>query len=147
MITLPNRMTGGGSFGEYYPLSKGVGVKVLYRKYKTLKKAVNSATYKQALKEAQLLAMAQESGVVPRCYGVTIVKDGNKYGVGILMQHLGNKTLENASEHEMSKAYDEVNDALLDIGISHYDLHEHNIMKYRGKYYAIDFSPKCVMIN
>jgi tRNA A-37 threonylcarbamoyl transferase component Bud32 len=146
MINLPMFQTDGGSFGSYYQLSGAVGVKVLHGvRFTSMKKALASRTYRLAAKEASLLCQAEESGVVPKCYGVTLVKEGNKYGVGILMQHLGTKTLSMSGACE-SVAYDTVNEALREIGIVHDDLHNRNIMVYRGKYYAIDFSPNFVKI-
>lgn len=140
MITLPKYETSGGGYGSYYELSATVGVKVLHRKnFKSMKKALNSRLYREAMKESELLCMAFESGVVPRCYGVTLVKDDEGYGVGILMQHLGNKTLRDKGDR--TEAYDTIQDALEEVGLRHLDLHRGNMMVYRGKYYAIDFSP------
>jgi tRNA A-37 threonylcarbamoyl transferase component Bud32 len=143
MITLPEHNTSGGAFGTYYKLSPSVGIKVLKTRYPSIKKAVAGRAYKAATKEVELLSLAKESGVVPIVYGVTIVRDGSKYAVGILMQHLGDKTLDKL-QGKFTEAYDTVNDALLDIGIEHGDLHEQNIMYHRGKFYAIDFTPNFV---
>jgi tRNA A-37 threonylcarbamoyl transferase component Bud32 len=148
MITLrKKKKTGGGSYGSYYKISKTRGVKVLYSEgFTSKRKALTSEVYKDAKLEASLLKQAQATGIVPRCYGVTLVKKGKEYAVGIVMQHLGNKTLADSSYCETA-AYDEIMEKFEEFDIYHSDLHAENIMVYRGKIYAIDFSPDYVTIG
>jgi RIO-like serine/threonine protein kinase len=135
-----------GAHGRYVKLSPSLGIKVIHSPlFKSIAKAYKSHAYRQAKKEAELLTSAFESGVVPRCYGVTLVKIGNRFKVGVLMQHLGSTPISESDFYDqVSEAYDEINDSLMELGIYHNDLHEDNIMVYRGKFYAVDFSPKCV---
>lgn len=146
MIKMPRFETDGGSYGIYFELSASVGLKVIRtaKDFPTVAKAVSSRTFKRAQKEAELLDLAFETGVVPRCYGITIVKARRGYAVGILMQHLGHQTVEEAQE---SEAYDFITDALAEHGIKHKDLHRNNIMVYRGKFYAVDFDSRFVRVK
>lgn len=147
MITLPkNTKTPCGAYGTYFRVSRGRGIKILKGSWRSMQGAYNSHQFDMARQEAELLKIAEDSGVTPRCYGVRVVKRGTVYRVGILMQHLGNKTLADLGlpEHQRSDVYDRVNDALIHAGINHCDLHTRNIMFCDGKYYAIDFSPDCI---
>jgi RIO-like serine/threonine protein kinase len=92
--------------------------------------------------------MARDSGIVPRCYGVRIVRRGKSFRVGILMQHLGNKRLADLSlpDKKISGIYDKLHDGLISFGVEHKDLHDENIMFFKNKFYAIDFSPECVEV-
>lgn len=151
MITIPKTTdeTPSGAFGVYFKLREGKGIKVLEAKFRSQVAAYNSYEFDLAKEEAEILKAAQESGVVPKCYGVRIVRRGNGFHVGILMQHLGNKTLRKLRYNweKQSDIYDSLNDALEDVGVKHNDLHVDNIMYYRGKYYAIDFSPEVSSIE
>lgn len=151
MIRLPKRKTNvpQGAFGKYFQVTPTRGVKVLRGSFRNLESAYNSHIFDMAREESEILKVAQNSGVVPKCYGVRIVRRGNRYYVGILMQHLGNKRLSDmkVSVDKESQIYDDLNDALEDAGIGHNDLHAGNIMYYKGKYYAIDFSPDLSNVN
>lgn len=134
-----------GAHGIYYKLNNTLGVKIIRSKtFKTVREANKSRAHGRAIRESELLTEALESGVVPRCYGVTLVKVRNGYRVGILMQHLGNKRLAETEHIERGDIYEDIHEKLMELGIDHGDLHEDNIMVYRGKFYAIDFSPQCV---
>jgi RIO-like serine/threonine protein kinase len=149
MITIQENTGSGGAHGKYVKLSQSLGVKVIHSdKFPTIQKAYRSHAYKLARKEAEILTLAFESGVVPKCYGVTLLKVGRGYRVGVLMQHLGSTTLDESEFYDRyTEAYDLINDSLMDVGIRHMDLHEDNILVYRGKLYAVDFSPSCVNIS
>ena len=148
MICIDNYESMGGIHGDYYRLSNAVAVKVVHSKvYSTIRKAQNSAAYRNALDEAAIIALAEETGVVPRCYGVTLVAVRGGYRVGILMQHLGQVTLADSEHYDDSEVYEHLYETLKDVGIDHHDLHEDNIMFYRGKFYAVDFSPECITVD
>jgi RIO-like serine/threonine protein kinase len=148
----------GGAFGRYVKLSPSLGIKLIYTKhdyygdnaskrlkgFRSIAKAIQSWAWREANIEADLLFAAQDSGVVPRCYGATVVMVGSRYHVGILMQHLGGKPLSEHENYDSVEVFDYLHDKLEELGIYHGDLHEDNIMVYRGKYYAVDFSPYCV---
>jgi tRNA A-37 threonylcarbamoyl transferase component Bud32 len=143
----------GGAFGKYVKLSPSLGIKLIYTKgeyyddmrkfkgFRSISKAIQSWTWREANIEADFLFAAQESGVVPRCYGATVVLVGSRYHIGILMQHLGGKALADHENYDSVEVFNYLHDRLEDLGIYHGDLHEDNIMVYRGKYYAVDFSP------
>lgn len=149
MIALTRSQQGlSGKNGTYYKLNNNVGVKVIHSKeFKNVTKAFRSKAYREAVEEACLLSEAYETGYVPQCYGVTLVKMGAGYKVGVLMQHLGNTTLSESEFYDDAEIYNDINNSLKDLGIYHGDLNEDNIMVYRGKFYAIDFSPDCVKIK
>lgn len=137
-----------GQHGWYVKLSPSVGVKVIKSSiYKSKAKAYKSRAYRLATQESANLQLAFETGVVPRCYGVTIVKVKRGYQVGILMQHLGTLTLSNSEFYDTFDIYEGICDKLEEVGIYHQDLHEDNVMVYRNKFYAIDFSPLCVTLD
>jgi RIO-like serine/threonine protein kinase len=149
MITLPNDNRIGGAHGSYVKLSPSLGVKIIHSvKFNNIAKAYRSRAYRNALREAYILNVAFESGVVPRCYGVTLVRVKKGYRVGVLMQHLGSTPLfESEFCDKFSEAFDEINDRLIELGIVHNDIHDENVMVYRGKFYVIDFSPDCVKMK
>lgn len=138
-----------GAHGYYIKLSPSLGVKVIHSPiYRNKTKAYKSFAWREARLEARILDMAFETGIVPRCYGATIVRVKGGYRLGVLMQHLGNKTLgESAHYYDESDISVAIHEKLEEIGIYHQDLHEDNIMVYRGKFYAIDFSPNCVTLE
>lgn len=148
MVLRKRKSTGGGAYGTYYPIGEGKGIKLLNgtdmfmdKDFRTIKEAKASENYVFALDEADLLKKAYRSGVTPKCYGVRIVKLPNgRYVPGVVMQHLGNKTLEKLPSKEYNNVESEIWETLEEIGIIHQDLHPGNIMKFKGKYYAIDFS-------
>ena len=147
MIVLPkNTKTWSGQYGTYFRIGKKRGLKVLRGTFRSIQSAYNSATFDLAKEEASLLEMAYESGVAPKCFGVRIAKRGSVFRVGILMQHLGNKTLAdlNLDEDKESKIHDRLKLELEVVGLDHCDLHNRNIMFYKSKFYAVDFSPECV---
>lgn len=151
----------GGSFGRYVKLSNSVGIKLIYtngkyegenalrklKGFRSVAEAMRSWTWREANMEADILFQAQESGVVPICYGATVVMVGSRYHIGILMQHLGGKPLSETSHYGEADVYEYLYEKLEECGVSHGDLHEDNIMVYRGKFYAVDFSPYCVMVE
>lgn len=137
-----------GAHGSYIKLSPSLGLKVIHSvKYKSRAKAYRCRAWREARLEAELLDIAFESGVVPRCYGATLVKVKSGFQVGVLMQHLGSTTLSNSKFYDEFDVQEDINNKLEELGIYHGDLHEDNIMVYRGKFYAIDFSPNCVSID
>jgi len=136
-----------GAHGEYIKLSRNVGVKIIHSKpFKTIAKAHNSQAYKRALEEVSILECAKESGVVPLCYGVSLFNTKEGYRVGVLLQHLGSVTLEQYMEDndDIIDQVETIHEALAECGIEHNDLHATNILVYKNKLYAIDFSPESV---
>jgi len=147
MITLTHKQLEGiaGVHGEYVKLSPQMGIKLIHSKlFRTQAKAMRSQAWKLAMQESRYLQLAFESGVVPRSYGVSLVKVRSGFRVGVLMQHLGATPLCNSEFYDSLEVFDDINERLLEVGISHADLHEDNVMVYRGKYYAIDFSPQSI---
>jgi tRNA A-37 threonylcarbamoyl transferase component Bud32 len=136
-----------GCFGRYVKLGKGKGVKLLHGQCESLKELKNSDLWEAATEEAYLLRKAFKSGVVPRCYGVVPVKTRKGYRVGIILQHLGDITLAKIGDRigwdTVEIVSEMLSEKLLEVGVEHGDLHCSNIMRHKGKYYAIDFSPEC----
>lgn len=134
-----------GANGEYVKLSSQIGIKLIHSKlFTTQTKAMKSTAWKLAMGESENLKLAFDSGVVPQSYGVSLVKVGSGFRVGVLMQHLGGTTLDNSEFYDDVDVYEHLRDKLKEVGIKHFDLHGDNIMVYRGKCYAIDFSPQCI---
>lgn len=147
MITLTkeqlDRVT--GVHGAYVKLSNTMGIKVIHSKpFRTQAKAYRSQAYKLAVRESYNLQVAYDSGVVPRCYGIMLVKTKAGYRVGVLMQHLGATPLAKSDFYDSHEVFDDLTERLKEVGIYHADLHEDNIMVYRGKFYAVDFSPQSI---
>ncbi len=138
----------GGAFGTYYKLSPRRGVKVLDAAYDTIKEAKQSVTYRAAKEEAWLLKKAYKSKITPKCYGIKIVEVDGYYSVGIVMTHMGDLTLSEFMRTRKAKKFyhrnieGELLKKLDKVGITHCDLHNHNIMVRGNKFYAIDFSPE-----
>lgn len=137
-----------GVHGTYYKLSPHVGIKLIHSKvYPSVKRALASRAFRLASDEAAILVHAEETGVVPKCYGVTVVSVKSGFRVGVLMQHLGQTTLADTEHYDDADIYDQLMESLEEVGIYHGDLHEDNIMVYRGKFYAVDFSPESVTVK
>lgn len=142
-----------GSFGTYYQISAKKGIKLYigacdpddeYLQH-VLKCAYNEVyAYREARKRYPF---------VPKCYGVQVIKTKYGFQVGIILQHLGDKTLadvgygriheydESRSSSPFKNRYpcDELSKQLADKGIYHGDLHGRNLMYYRHKLWVIDF--------
>lgn len=142
------KYTDSGSYADYFVKGK-FGFKVLNDEYQTKLDAQYSETFDTAMEEYFLLCYAQASKVVPKVYGVKIIKLDGVWRVAIKMQHLGNKTLysiKSMKYKEKQKIQRSLLCALEDKGIIPYDLHFNNILKYKRKYYAIDFTPHHVEV-
>ncbi len=139
-----------GMFGSYVRAGKKRGIKILYGSYDRLEALKHSDEYKAACKEAALLRLIRHRGFkgVPKCYGVIVIcrkrSLGNRpyYNVGIVMQHLGSTRLADAipSADRDHPIANRLRMKMEKFGIYHGDLHANNIMVYKGRYYAIDFS-------
>ena len=155
-----------GGYGDYFVLDDNTGVKVQRlasgeysfsdrNQFLSVEQAMKSEALTAAKVEANALYLAEPSGIVPKCYGLVLVKRGQFYSVGIMMEHLGNQrltdlmpyrydlTIEAQREREI-KIQDikrPLFEKLQACGIKHEDLHNSNVMVKDGKYYAIDFSP------
>lgn len=140
-----------GSFGTYHVLNAEQGIKVLPECSETIAKAKLTCDYEDAKAEAYALNRAKTSGIAPKCFGVRIVQDkaSGLYYSGIVMQDLGQTTLYDrmcngiVDDRRAYEIKERLRKELLKFGIEHDDLHEENIMFYKGKYYAIDFGPNC----
>lgn len=136
-----------GAYGQYFKISKYRGIKTVGRQWETIATLKESEDYKEALEEASLYRDAFCSGIVPKCYGVTIVKTRNGFQPAIVLQHLGSTTLDEemeqlgAEREDADKVQHAVKQRLQASGTNHRDLHRNNIMVFNGKYYAIDFTP------
>lgn len=147
MIKVNHEEIGGGSYASYFKLNEEVGVKVIDGGYHTEREVKFSQEWKDAKKEARLLTGAYASGVVPYCYGAKIIKRHRRWYAAIVMQHLGDVHIFQVKKLDKMSNYDKLHDALDKIGYSHCDLHGSNIMVYRGKLYAVDFSPDFITVK
>ena len=152
------RPKGAGAFGKYYLISKGVGVKVLgslweYSVYRSVEALKESNAWVDAQKEAELLRTARKSQIVPKCYGVTIVRrqagQGWIFSAGIVMQHIPGKVVGDRLPYEqLEKLMKQLAQKIRrKCGLHLLDMHGWNIMvtgKQRKRYWVIDFSPECV---
>jgi tRNA A-37 threonylcarbamoyl transferase component Bud32 len=137
-ITISQEISGKeGSFGVYVQISSKLGIKIVggtsvekhFKEY--LKEAIHEA---RNLREAR-----KRVSFVPRCYGVQSFKIDGKSRIGILMQHLGKKRLENMNINNDYDVRHCLKNRLLKVNILHDDLHNANVMFYKGRYYVIDF--------
>lgn len=142
--------SGSGCFGSYYQVSKHRGLKVLATAYDTVRELLTSSTYSDAKQEYKILKRLRNSKFTPKPYGIKIIQEGQEYKVGILMQHLGNRTLSSTvcSERRGNRVSQMLLEVLEHYGIVHKDLHWGNIMvkTVNGKkqYFAIDFTPEYI---
>ena len=144
-----HKATGEGDYGSFYPTSKLRGVKVLVTQYESIADLLASSAMIRAKEEADLLTSAYVTGIVPKCFGVVIVKKSKtRYHAGIQMQLLGTKTLHKVMDDEelRESIKDGLKNTLKGYGFNHKDLHANNVMVYKGKYWAIDFSPDYVKV-
>lgn len=138
----------GGYYGQYYQISKFKGIKVLHDQYNTKNEAIYSKQYNIALEEYLSLVQAKERfNRIPRAYGVKVIFDGEKWRIGIVMQHLDGPMLANAN---LANKYDleiSLKKELKAVGIIHDDLHSHNIIHHNDELWAIDFSAGRIFIQ
>lgn len=136
---------GEGCFGAYYQISKRRGVKVFFDdSYSTIEEAINSREYKKAVKESNILQTLTKRGsdFTPKSYGVKIIKKDGFYRIALVMQHLGttdicDRDLDKKKENKIIKS---LRKKLRELKFNHTDLHTNNVMWFRKKYWAIDFS-------
>lgn len=151
-------MTNGGAYGTYYYVGEGKGVKVFNNpdsyethSFSTPGEARDSLAWQDAEMEARYLRIAQPSGVVPKCYGAKVIRtEDGKYAVGIVLEHLGRMTLRRKlprGHRRQDAIYEKLLKQLGKYGVNHYDLHPENVMWYKGKFYAIDFSHECISVD
>jgi len=137
----------GGCYGSYYKLSKYRGIKLLFKEFQTIEKLKNSIIYKKAKKECKILKTLtkRKCNFTPKCYGLKIIKFDNHYRIGIILKDLGNTSLFNIDKIESN----EKNRMIRNFGkelrqkykIINKDIHDGNIMFYKGKFWVIDFTP------
>ena len=137
-----------GAYGQYYKFSKNRGIKTIgYNEYENIEQAKKSFAYEDALKEAMLYREAYKTGLVPKCYGVTIVNVKNSFKPAIILQHVGEITLNlqkdmlNAHRDDAEYIADQLAERLNRYGIIHNDLNFNNIMWHNERYYCLDFTP------
>lgn len=145
LIKLSTKKGPKGSYGTYFKLSNTRGVKVLHGAFTNFMAALNSWEMDEARKERDLLNKAFRSGITPKCYGVTVVQSGRQFRVGIVMQHVGDQRLSEVSTGNSYGIIQGLSEKLRAVGIRHTDLHDYNVMKKGKKFYAIDFTPGCIM--
>lgn len=144
--------TEGGCYGYYVRYCFYRGIKILHNKFASLEDAEESNLYSDAVQEMNLLKETKRRfALVPHCYGVKIVKIGNSFQIGIILQHLGSITLRDfAYKNDLNVSVD--NTVLLKynqlkaVGITHTDIHGRNIMRFKKKWWIIDFSPEYLEI-
>lgn len=144
------RELAGGSFGEYFKLSKHRGIKILYGVYPTAEQAAKSTSHRKALRENKILQILTQRGCrfTPKGYGVRIVKVNSSYSIGIVMQHLGNKCLFNRHGGNNDEIISDLRDKLNKVyRVFNGDVHSQNIMYYKKKYWVIDFTPTIVQVK
>lgn len=144
-INKKNKNVYSGVYGFYYRISKLRGIKVFQDGYESIKLLKESQTYKDAIQEKKLLdqLIKRKSKITPKCYGIKIVLRDNYYHIGIVLRHLGNITLFDRDLHpdKEDEIIDKLNDKLSNYNLIHGDLHNRNVMYYKRKYWAIDFTP------
>lgn len=139
---------GDGSFGSYYKMSRGKGIKVFFTYHLSKAGILESNEYYNAREEFSLLKKAHKLRLSPKPYEIVLVKDNERYCVGIVMQHL-NKFRSRRVCYETAES--NLIEKLKKGGVYHHDLHDGNIIPVkhgRGiRYYAVDFSPQYVDID
>ena|SRR5688572_18326928 len=141
--TMHNAPKGGN--GVYIQLSKKRGIKILRAEYETLEELKEYNRIENVLNEARAMKQAKRLfPYIPDCYGVKMLKIGDYYNVGIIIQHLGNKCIGDITEEYLPIVW-KLEDDFRKLGICHNDIHSHNVMYFRHKYWVIDFA--CVYIS
>lgn len=141
-----------GAHGTYIQITSKRGVKLMHGGFGSKDIAKNSESYLDAEEELKFLRHLEDQNCnfVPKCYGITFVKIGEQYYVGIILQHLGNVHLADIPRTAMDyKEKEDLKDELFctlrDMyGIQHKDIHDHNVMTFEGKFWVIDFGNNLV---
>ena len=141
-------MNTSGKYGVYFS-KKTKGYKYIGDGYNSKEECEISEDYALAWREFYLLSYAYVSGIVPKAYTVRIMKRQGFYYPVLVMQHLGNKCMAQMkiSDQKRIDVIETLRNKLLGYGIEHNDLHSRNVMKYRNKWYAIDFTPDYIGMN
>lgn len=143
-----------GSYGEYYRLPNGKGLKVLSVPGEArMDNLLESGRWQEAVIEAENLKKAERSKVVPKCYGVVAVRMGKLYYPGILMEHIRGIMLSDIADDVYAQisdqAYPLLREKLKKLKMVHMDLHDENIIVQEArdgsfKFFAIDFGPNSI---
>lgn len=142
----------GGSYAEYIQISPKKGIKLYYAKCDSTTEPTFKRTLQMAHYEVYFYKLARERyPFVPKCYGVQVIKVKDRYNsdvfrIGIVLQHLGNTTLSDVGYGRNDSSpfagrypATELNTKLKSRGIYHGDLHDGNVMYYKGQLWVIDF--------
>lgn len=137
-----------GTYSVYLS-KKTKGYKYIGEGYILKEECEVSHDYALAWREFYLLSYAYVTGIVPKVYTVRILKREGLYYPVIIMQHLGNKVMLNMNIKKTTRdeVIDKLSSKLLHYGIEHNDLHPRNVIKYRNKWYAIDFTPDYIEVG
>jgi len=139
--------SGNGSFGIYMRISNSKGIKLLYYEFETMKSALDSLYFKEAIEEARLLEEGKRRySNIPTCYGVRIIWYERRYRIGIVMQYLEGTVVQNIPDFTIEMR-NVIKEELKNKGIFHRDLHHENIIFADGKYWVIDFTPSNISIE
>jgi tRNA A-37 threonylcarbamoyl transferase component Bud32 len=142
-----------GSYGSYFHLGDNLGIKLYHRNEYVYKKADDSIYLETYLYEAKkeynnIISARRRYPLIPKTYGIRILKIKGEMRVGILLQHLSNKTLSKQYiEGGISAMITKIENKLKTLGILHTDIHGDNVMFYKGLYYIIDFGASHVSLS
>ena len=134
-----------GGNGIYIQLSKKRGIKILRYEYESYEEIIRYNSHIKVYEEARAMKMAKRLyPYIPECYGVKLFKINGFYTIGILLQHLGDVRIGDIMDDPCDTCL-ELERELYELGIQHNDVHSHNVMYFKQKYWVIDFG--CVKIN
>jgi hypothetical protein len=124
-----------GCGGTYFQIDSKKGIKLCCEEYNTIKQAYHyfyrvNSEFKAAIETRKRMPL------VPKTFSIKLITLPNGcYTWGIIQQHLGSSTLYDFNGNIIPK----LRRKLKKVGIQHNDLHERNVMFYKGKHYVIDF--------
>lgn len=137
-----------GGSAYYVQLTKTKGVKVIKSCFLTKEILISSYQYESILKEKEIYDDLHSCGCdfIPKCYGTAILKSKLGFQIGLVLQHLGNVSLNdlNMTYAQWKDIAIEFEEKLFKFGYDNRDVHNDNILLFEGRYWLIDLEPKYV---
>jgi hypothetical protein len=141
-----------GQYGFYIKLNSRFGIKfVSYAD--TKEDAMQGVLYEKAKEEVELLReVSDRCDFVPKCYGLVVVEFDGSWRCGIVMQHLGEKTAwhvykSSRLEYKVNNLVYKIKNKLSMVGVINHDVHGANLMRYKRKWWSIDYTPNFIELK
>lgn len=133
-----------GAYGSYYKISKRKGIKILSFGHDTKREAIEYAVPSVKHEYLNLVKASKRTKMVPRPYGVAIVKEYDKssksymYHVGYVMSHYDARPLGDDGDYKDYDRFDKACDRMESLGIGLNDNHHYNVLLKNKRFIFID---------